>query len=191
MAQFAVSDRRLTAHEFLEIPEDGKRHELIAGVHYVTPTPNVWHQELVGRLHLSIGAFLAGRRHLGRIILSPMDVVLSDADVVEPDLLLVAGDQQGIITRANVQGPPALAVEVLSPGTRRRDERVKRRLFDERGVREYWLVDPDARAVTVCRRAPDGSFPQVAVLVADRGDQLDTPLLPGWTLLLQGLFAEL
>jgi Uma2 family endonuclease len=191
MAQFAVSERRLTAREFLAIPEDGKRHELIDGVHYVTPTPNVPHQELVGRLFLSIGVFLAERRHLGRVILSPMDVVLSDADVVEPDLLVVSGDQQGIITRANLQGAPALAVEVLSPSTRRRDERVKRRLFDEHGVREYWLVDPDARAITVYRRAPDGSFPQVALLVADRGDQLGTPLLPGWTLPLPALFAEL
>lgn len=192
MARFAVSSERLTAEEFLRIPEDGKRHELIDGVHYVTPSPNVWHQELVGRLYLSIGNFLARRRHLGRVILSPMDVVLSDADVVEPDLLFIASEQGGIITEANVQGPPALAVEVLSPGTRQRDEKVKRRLFDDRGVREYWIVDPRAARVTVFRRAANGSFPQAARLerAASAPAALETPLLPGWSLALEDLFAE-
>lgn len=189
MERFAVSARRLTAREFLRIPEDGKRHELIDGVHYVTPSPNVRHQELVGRLHLSIGTFLESRPHLGRIFL-PLDVVLSDHDVLEPDLLLVAADQQGILTKANLQGPPALAIEVLSPSTRTRDELVKRRLFDERGAREYWLVDPWARRVVVFRRAADGSFPQVASLEASAGARLETPLLPGWSLPMEELFAE-
>jgi hypothetical protein len=62
--------------------------ELIDGVHYVTPSPNVWHQVLVGRLHLSIATFLESRPHVGRIFLGPLDVVLSDRDVLEPDLLL-------------------------------------------------------------------------------------------------------
>ncbi|MGE3886970.1 MAG: Uma2 family endonuclease [Vicinamibacterales bacterium] len=189
MERFAVSARRLTAREFLRIPEDGKRHELIDGVHYVTPSPNVRHQELVGRLHLSMGTFLESRPHLGRIFL-PLDVVLSDHDVLEPDLLLVAADQQGILTKANLQGPPALAIEVLSPSTRMRDELVKRRLFDERGAREYWLVDPWDRRVTVFRRAADGSFPQVASLEASAGARLETPLLPGWSLPMEELFAE-
>jgi hypothetical protein len=77
-------------------------HELIDGVHYVTPSPNVWHQVLVGRLHLSIATFLESRPHVGRIFLGPLDVVLSDRDVLQPDLLFVFGDQEGI-TRANVQ----------------------------------------------------------------------------------------
>ena len=140
MERFAVLERRLTAEEFLQIPEDGKRHELVDGVHYVTPSPNLPHQVLVGRLHLSLGSFLERRPEIGRIFLGPLDVVLSDRDVVEPDLLVVAADQTHILTQKNVQGPPALAIEVLSPSTSRWDQRVKRRLFDERGVRECWLV---------------------------------------------------
>lgn len=189
MERFAVSERRLTAREFLRIPEDGKRHELIDGVHYVTPLPNVRHQELVGRLYLSIATFLESRPHLGRVFL-PLDVVLSDYDVLEPDLLLVAADQKGILTKANVQGSPALAIEVLSPSTHKRDELVKRRLFDERGAREYWLVDPWVRRVVVFRRAVDGTFPEVASLEASAGARLETPLLPGWSLAVDMLFAE-
>lgn len=185
-----MSQRKLTYADFLLFPDDGRRHELINGVHYVTPSPNLGHQELVGRLYLAIGNFLATRRHLGRVFLSPLDVVMSDYDVVEPDLLFVAGDQQAILTEANVQGPPALVVEVLSPGTRRRDEGIKRRLFDEKGVREYWLVDPKGRRVSVCRRAADGSLPMIASLDTDSNADLTSPLLPGFSLAVATLFAE-
>jgi Uma2 family endonuclease len=183
--------KKYTAAEFLLWPDDGKRNELIDGVHYVTPSPRFTHQEIVGRLHLAIGNFLATRRHLGRIILARFDVVLSDYDVVEPDLLFLAGDQQSILTEANVQGPPALVVEVLSPSTRRRDEGIKKRLFDQKGVREYWLVDPKNCRVSICRRLADGSFPIVSTLSAAADEQIETPLLPGFELSMSELFAEM
>jgi Uma2 family endonuclease len=182
------SGTRLTAEEFLSLPEDNRRHDLIDGVHYVT-TPNVTHQVLCGRLHLALGNFLATRPHLGRVFL-PLDVVLSRYDVIEPDLLVVVPDQDGILTEMNVQGAPALAIEVLSPSTRKRDEGVKRRLLDEKGAREYWLVDPRHSRVTVYRRAEDGSFPGVAELDPASGADLSSPLLPGFTLSVQGLFRD-
>lgn len=182
---------KLTYADFLLFPDDRKRHELIDGVHYVTPSPNLGHQELVGRLYLAVGNFLATRRDLGRVFVAPLDVVMSDYDVVEPDLLFVSGDQLDILTEANVQGAPALVIEVLSPSTRRRDEGIKRKLFDEKGVREYWLVDPKGRRVSVCRRANDGSFPVVTTLDHPGDDQLTTPLLPGFSLSVSELFAEL
>jgi Uma2 family endonuclease len=183
--------KKLTTAQFLRLPDDGKRHELIEGVHYVTPSSNLRHQELVGRLHVAIFNFLTTRRHLGRVFLARLDVVMSDYDVVEPDLLFVAGDQQDILTAANVQGPPALVVEVLSPSTRRRDEGIKQRLFDQKGVREYWLVDPKNCRVSVCRRCEDGSFPVVSTLSAAVDEHLDTPLLPGFKLSVSELFAEI
>ena len=189
MPTAARSDVRLTFDDFLLFPEDGKRHELIDGVHYVTASPSLGHQELLGRLYLAIGNFLVGRRHLGRVFLSPLDVVLSYYDVVEPDLLFVAGDQQDILTEANVQGPPALVVEILSPSTRRRDEGIKRKLFEEKGIREYWIVDPKGLRVTVYRRGAEGQFPRLMVLVAGQAMNLETPLLPGFALSLDDLFA--
>lgn len=98
------SAKRITAADFLRWPDDGKRHELIDGVHYVTPSPNLSHQEIAGRLYLAIGKFLETRRSLGRLILARFDVVLSDYDVVEPDLLFIAGDQRSILTHADVRG---------------------------------------------------------------------------------------
>ena len=75
-------------------------------------------------------------------------------DVVEPDLQLITADQVDILTAKNVQGAPALVVEVLSPSTRRRDQGIKRDLFDRAGVREYWIVDGGQNAIDVYRRSP-------------------------------------
>jgi len=183
--------KKLTSAELLLLPDDGKRHELIDGVHYVTPSPRIPHQVLVGRIFVAIANFLAVHQHLGRVFLSPVDVVMSEHDLVVPDLLFVTRDQQSILTDANVQGVPALVVEVLSPSTRRRDEGIKRKLFDQKGVREYWVVDPKAMRVSICRRAEDGSFPIVTTLEASIDDQLSSPLLPAFSLSMRELFAEI
>jgi Uma2 family endonuclease len=181
-------DGRLTYEDFLLLPDDGLRHEIIDGEHYVTPSPNQRHQVLVGRLHLSLGAFLEDRPDIGRLFLSPFDVVFSFHDVVEPDLVFVAADQLGILTAQNIQGTPALVIEILSPSTRKRDREIKRLLYERTGVREYWLVDPDVASVTVHRRAADGTFPVAAALTADGRETLESPLLPGWSLALPRLF---
>ncbi len=183
------SNRRLTYEDFLLFPDDdGLRHEIIDGEHYVTAAPNLRHQDLVGRLFLTIGSFVEDRPERGRVFLSPFDVVFSFHDIVEPDLVFVAADQFDILTDKNIQGTPALVVEILSPSTRQRDREIKRQLYDRSGVREYWLVDPQQDVVTIHRRGRDGSFPHVARLTAKALDILDTPLLPGWSLGLARLF---
>ena len=140
------------------------------------------------RLCLALGNFLEDRPERGRVFLSPFDVVFSFHDVVEPDLVFVAPDQLDILTDKNVQGAPALVVEILSPSTRKRDERIKHRLYERTGVREYWLVDPELNVITIYRRAADGSFPRAAELTATGLDTLETPLLPEWSLALPRLF---
>jgi Uma2 family endonuclease len=183
------SDARLTYDDFVRIPNDGMRHEIIDGVHYVTPSPALRHQQLLGRLYLAIGGFLEAHPDLGQAFLSPLDTVFSPWDVVEPDLLFVAADQLDIMTEPNIQGAPALVVEILSTSTRKRDRGVKLQLFDRGGVREYWLIDPKARDVTVYRRSSDGRFPKAVNLTAVEGGGLATPLLPGFSLSVAKLFA--
>ena len=104
-------------------------------------------------------------------------------------------ERAGAQREANVKGAPGLVVEILSPGTRKRDQTLKRNLFDRQGVREYWIVDPDRNQVTVYRRAEDGSFELNQTLGARTFDYkelppqiLQTPLLPGWSLSLDRLF---
>ena len=182
-------DTRLTYEDLECFPDDRKRREIIDGELYVTPSPNLRHQVLVGRLYMAVASYLAASPGVGRVYLSPLDVVLSPHDVVEPDLLFVGSDQLDVLTPKNVQGPPALVVEVLSRGTRKTDEQVKRRLFARVGVREYWLVDPELDVMKVSRRGADGSFRRVAELTAEDGDTLTSPLLPGFSLALTELFA--
>jgi Uma2 family endonuclease len=185
--QQGTRDSRLTYDDFLQFPDDGLRHELIDGEHYVTPSPNRRHQVLLGRLYFEIERFLRAHPGTGQVFLSPFDVVFTRWDIVEPDLLFVAADQESILTEKNVQGAPALVVEIASPGTRTRDEQIKRQLFDRGGVREYWIVDPDRNVVQVFRRLKDGSFPPAVALTQE--DVLKTPLLDGLEIRLDGFFA--
>ena len=107
--------------------------------------------------------------------------------MVEPDIILIAADQMAILTDKNVQGAPALVVEVLSPSTRRRDLGIKRDLFDRAGVREYWIIDGGKNAIDVYRRSAGGLLLSTR-LRADAGEALTTPLLPGFQLHLAPLF---
>ena len=190
MPSSPARDTRLTVDDFMLFPDDGKRHEIIDGVHYVTPSPVTRHQAISGRLYLSLGNFLAEQPQLGRVFFAPFDVIFTRWDVVEPDLLVIAGDQLDILTTKNVQGAPAIVVEILSPGTRKVDESIKRRLFDRGGVREYWLIDPELDIVKVYRRTADGTFPRVAELSREAEDTLTSDVLPGWSLALTRLLAD-
>ena len=188
MVSGAHPGRRLTYDDLLLFPEgDGVRHEIIDGVHYVTPSPSLRHQDLVGRLYLAIGNFLATRPGIGRIFLSPLDVVFTIHDVVEPDLVFVAGDQTDILTEANIQGPPAIVIEILSKSTRSRDERIKKELFDRGGVREYWIVDSDRSQVAVYRRERSALDARSTLSAADSA-VLTTASIPGFSLSLSDLF---
>jgi len=188
MPTSARSDDRLTYDDFLRFPDDGKRHEIIDGVHYVTPSPNRRHQQLSARIHLSLAEHLRAHPSQGEVYYAPFDVIFSRWDIVEPDLLLVASDQLEILTDKNVVGAPALVVEIPSPGTRRRDVHLKRRLFERSGVREYWLVDPSRSVVSVFRRTDTGAFTPAAELHASERATLTTSILPGWSLAIDRLF---
>ena len=181
-------DTRLTYQDFLLFPDDGLRHEIIDGEHYVTPSPNLRHQDLVLRLGMSIGLHVEDRPERGRVFVAPFDVVFSFHDIVEPDVIFVAPDQLDILTDKNIPGTPAMVVEILSPSTRRRDREIKRTLYERMGVREYWLVDPELNAVSIYRRNAEGSFPLIASPSASGHDTLETPLLPGWSVELTRLF---
>ena len=106
----------------------------------------------------------------------------------ERPALVVLADQSGILTEKNVQGAPGLVVEVLSPSTRKRDQTLKRQLFEREGVREYWIVDPDRNQIAVFRRAADGSLPQAATIGFGAGAMLTTDLLPGLSISVDQLF---
>lgn len=184
-----VSGVRLTYEDFVQFPDDGKRHELIDGEHVVAPAPSAKHQTVILNLAVLVGGYLRANR-VGRLFLAPFDVLFSDFDVVEPDLLFVSRARQAdVLTAAHVRGAPDLVVEVGSPSTRRRDETTKRHLYERFGVGEYWVIDPDLDEIKVYRLA-DRRFERAALLSLEQGDVLTSPLFPGLELPLPDVFAE-
>jgi Uma2 family endonuclease len=184
----AAATRKLTYRDFMKFPDDGKRHELIDGVHYMTPSPFTPHQAVLGNLYFLI------RQHLeqhpgGRAFMAPFDVVLSMFDVVEPDLLFISESRMRVLTDKHVHGAPDLVVEIASRGTRRRDEGVKLKLYDRMDVAEYWIIDADAETIRVFRRR-SGKLACVDTLAQAPDARLKSPLLPGAALPLARIFEK-
>ena len=180
---------KLTYDDFVLFPDDGKRHELIDGEHYATPSPNTKHQTISLNLTGHLWAHLQAHP-VGRLFAAPLDVVFTRFDVVEPDLLFLTNERaSAVLTKANVQGSPDLVVEIGSPGTRRRDETLKQRLYERSGVSEYWVIDPELDMIKVYRLV-EGRYTRVHELTLEAGDVLTTPLLPGLQLPLAAIFHE-
>ena len=179
---------KLTYDDFLLFPDDGKRHELIDGEHYEAPSPTLRHQRISKRLFAAIDNWL-GKHPVGEIFYAPLDVILSDFDVVEPDLLYVSNQRAGdLLGGTHVRGAPDLVIEIGSPGTRQRDETIKQRLYEKSTVIEYWVVDPEIDVVRVYRR--DGErFARAVELTREGDDLLTTPLLPGLQIALRDVFS--
>ena len=141
-----VTRVKLNYDDLRLFPNDGKRHELIDGEHIMSPAPKTKHQQASINLAALLHAFV--RQHnTGRVFAAPFDVVFSDFDVTEPDILFISRERENILTEDNARGAPDLIVEILSPSTAELDRRVKFSLYEKYGVREYWIITPDAEIV--------------------------------------------
>ena len=180
---------KLTYDDFLLFPDDGKRHELIDGEHYVTPSPNTRHQRISGNLYWLLRSHLE-QHAIGQLFYAPYDVVFSDVDIVEPDLLYLSNARAvEVLTPLHAKGVPELVVEIASKSTRKRDETIKRRLYERVGVSEYWVVDPAIDVIRMYRRV-DERFGRAVELSREADDVLTTPLLPDLQLPLRGVFKD-
>ena len=169
---------RYTYEDYLNTPE-GEQYELLDGELILVASPNMAHQGNQARLGSRMFIF-SEDNDLGRVFFSPTDVVLSDdsgTEVVQPDILFISKGREEIITDANIQGAPDMVVEILSPSSSRRDWKYKRELYAKYGVKEYWIVDPANRIVSVV-------MPQVGVLRVKgpyvEGDTLVSVALEGF-----------
>ena len=155
----------------------------------MTPSPNTRHQTIAGTLHGLLWTWLQAHP-TGRLFHAPYDVVFSDVNVVEPDLLYLSNERAAqVLTPLHARGVPEIVVEIASKGTRKRDETIKRRLYERAGVSEYWVVDPKIDVIRVYRREGDG-FARPIELSREAGDLLTTPLLAGLELPLGRIFKE-
>ncbi len=140
--------------DYAEIPSDGKRYELLEGDLHVTPASSPLHQRVSKRLQRMLENYFeeTGR---GEVFNAPIDVLLSNHDVVQPDIVLVLNPEQ--ISKRGIEGPPFLLVEVLSPSTKNYDRTSKAQRYAALGVSHYWIVDPEAQQLE-CYRSTEGTF---------------------------------
>lgn len=159
---------------------DDERWEIIGGIAYaLSPAPTTQHQKIVGSLYCHLERALEGTLCIPFV--APLDVRLSDLDVVQPDILVVCDPNK--ITPSHIEGAPDVVVEVLSPATAARDQREKRALYQAAGVREYVLILPTDLLATRYLRLPDtGQFDAGTLFTASETlsfvslDHLEIPL---------------
>ncbi len=141
-------ERQWTFQELAaELPESNLPTELWDGKLIMSPAPSFSHQRVVARFYKLLDAWVAGRG-LGEAAIAPLDMVLAPHRATQPDVIFISKDRLGII-QGSVMGAADLVAEVISPESRRRDRIDKRDLYEQHGVREYWLIDPEAGTVEV------------------------------------------
>jgi len=176
-----------TYEDYLLFPEDGKRYEVIGGECYMSPSPRTKHQDISFQLARFLGNHLQSTRQ-GKALTAPMDVILSETNIVQPDILVVLSARTSIITEKNIAGVPDLVIEILSETTRKTDEVIKKKLYERYGVQEYWIVDPELSLVKMYRLS-EGRYGHAEERAEERGEHLTTALLPGLEISLVEVFA--
>jgi Uma2 family endonuclease len=189
MSSVAAAQRVWTYRELVALPEDQLRHELIDGEHLVTPSPAIPHQVILWNLTQLLGPYLRANP-IGTALAGPVDVKFSLFTVMVPDLVYFTAERFARVVNAkHATAAPDLVVEILSPGTRRRDKGRKRAIYDREGVREYWIVDPEARSITALRRPrPDAALTHVTTATLAADATLESPVFPGLRIPLREVF---
>src|SRR6266487_6520349 len=139
--------KRWTYEEYYRLNDD-QRYEIIDGNLLMAPAPDTWHQSWIGALFIILDRYVRSR-NLGKVFLSPVDVVLNSENSVQPDLVFVSSANLGIVQRRGIFGTPDLLVEIVSVSSMRRDRYEKKELYARFGVKEYWIGDPANKALEI------------------------------------------
>ena len=180
---YGFTTTKFTYEDYLKTSDD-ERYELLDGELIIMPAPSIAHQHVAMKLGTRLDTFVEGG-NLGVVYSAPTDVVLSETDVVQPDLLFISLEWAHIVTPANIQGAPDLIVEIRSDSIAERDETLKRKLYAERGVKEYWLVDPESMTITVLCLGEGGYAEEAA---PSMGQTLTSPTLESFSVNLDEIF---
>ncbi len=174
---------RFTYQDYLQLSED-RRYEIVDGDLYVVPAPIPYHQKVSRNFEFLLYEYVK-EHDLGEVLHAPCDLLLSESDVVQPDIMFIAKDQLSIITDANIQGAPTVVIEILSPSSEKRDRGAKQKLYARAGIQEYWIVDLRVKTVEVLRLTLSG-YSQHAYFQVE--DSLHSLIFPHLTIPLLDVF---
>ncbi len=138
---YKIEKKLLTYQDYINLPEDGNRYEVINGELIMVAAPNTGHQFVSGNIYFELYRFIQ-KRKIGKILDAPVDVLLSESNVVQPDIFFVSKENSKIVTEKNISGAPDMVIEIISPSTAYYDLLEKKELYAVHGVREYWIVEP-------------------------------------------------
>ncbi|MBI4610420.1 MAG: Uma2 family endonuclease [Candidatus Rokubacteria bacterium] len=136
----------LTYKDYEALPADGRRYEVHEGELSMTPAPSPKHQELAGNLFVALNQHVKAR-DLGKVFFSPIDCILSDITIVQPDIVYLETGRLSAISARGIEGAPTLVIEILSPSTAQIDRGAKFQLYARHGVPYYWIVDLEPRSI--------------------------------------------
>jgi Uma2 family endonuclease len=174
----------ITVHDYMAMPEGPPYHQLIEGDLYMSPSPNWRHQQISGNIEWFIQGYL--REHdVGRLFHAPLDVILNETNVYQPDVLFFRHSRKSIVGKRCIEGAPDFVVEILSESTLHLDKDLKRKVYAKAGVKELWVVDPIAREIIVFHFSESVDEP-AAVYSGD--DNFQSPLFPGLTFAVSEVF---
>ena len=175
-------DKVWTYDDYLALNDDTV-FEIINGKAFISPAPELFHQRWAGKLYLAVQRHVEARK-LGEVFFAPVDVVLDDMNVVQPDLVFVSTANASLLERRGIMGAPDLVVEIISPTSLRRDRYDKRELYARFGVKEFWLADVANRSIEVLSLQKNTY--QLLCSAADEG-KIRSEILPGFELDLASL----
>ena len=175
---------KMTYDQYCLLPDDGKQYEVIDGELFVTPAPTPKHQEIAGELYALLSAYVKANA-LGKVYIAPVDILLEEHTVVQPDILFIRQERLSIVGEKKVDAAPDLVVEVLSPSTFYKDLRKKMAAYSQFGVQEYWIVDPERESIEVHARGGKGLQLTRSFSLQET---LESALRPGFELRVQSIF---
>ncbi len=181
-----VKEKVWTYRDYLELNDD-KRYEVINGRLYEMPAPTPWHQIISRNLEFLFLDFVR-KWKLGQVLDAPIDIVLGEKYVLQPDIVFISKERAGIIGDKAINGVPDLVVEIVSPTTIRRDTVVKKEIYESFGVKEYWLVYPDEMAIEVWALGEGGRYELYSF--AEKEGKVKSRVLKGFEVDLKEVFDE-
>ncbi|MEO0139238.1 MAG: Uma2 family endonuclease [candidate division WOR-3 bacterium] len=173
-----VKEKVWTYEDYLKL-EDDKRYEVINGRLIEMPAPNPWHQDVSGNLEFIMRKFVI-EKGFGKIYDAPIDVLFREDVVLQPDIVYISKERLGIIGDKAIMGAPDLVVEIVSPSTTRRDTVVKKGIYEEFGVKEYWIVYPEEKAIEVWVLGEKGKYELYSF--AEKEGKVKSKVLEGFEL---------
>ncbi|MFQ5769732.1 MAG: Uma2 family endonuclease [bacterium] len=178
---------QFTYEDYLLLPDDGKRYEIIEGELFMTPAPIIKHQNVLRELGKHIDNFVV-THNLGIVFLAPCDVILSKTNIVQPDIIFISKENRVMIKEKNIQGAPDLLIEITSPNTKERDLVLKKKLYAKFGVKEYWIVFMQEEMVKIWKLEDDAI---ILDGVFEKQDILKSSLVKGLEIKLSEVFREM